>query len=141
MSQIIISLKSHYAELVLSGEKTVELRNRPVRLEKGTKVWIYEVRPKGCIVATAKVRAVSHGSPYKIWKDFGKKIGMRKKDFDEYMKGKTSVSAIVLGAVRKLRPCLTLENIRESEENFHPPQFYKCLSQDEKLFEILNAAV
>ena len=58
MSQVIISLKPEYGKLVLSGSKTVELRNRIVRIEPGTKIWIYITRPISEIVAMADLSSV-----------------------------------------------------------------------------------
>ena len=71
MDQAIISFKPHYAELILSGDKTVELRNRTVRLKSGTTIWIYATQPVGRIVAKAKVRTVFHGGPAEIWDRYG----------------------------------------------------------------------
>ena len=45
MSQVIMSLKPEYGELVFSGSKTVELRNRIARIEPGTTIWIYFTKP------------------------------------------------------------------------------------------------
>ena len=55
MDQAIISLKPRYVELILSGKKTVELRNRVVRMDPGTVIWIYATRPVGGIVALAEL--------------------------------------------------------------------------------------
>ena len=72
MKQAIISLKPQYAELILSGKKTVELRNRIVRMEPGTVIWIYATRPFGGIVALAELDSVVHDTPAGIWVRYGR---------------------------------------------------------------------
>ena len=67
MSQAIISLKPRHAKLVLSGDKTVELRNRIVRLAPGTLIWIYATRPMARIVGVAEIESVVHAGPSEIW--------------------------------------------------------------------------
>lgn len=44
----IFSLHKKYADLILSGEKTMEFRNRKTKLKDGDKVYIYETKKNGC---------------------------------------------------------------------------------------------
>ena len=142
MKQAIISLKPRYANLILSGKKSVELRNRIVRLEPGTKIWIYATRPVGRIVAFAKVKAVDYGEPTLIWKQFKKKICIEKTEFNSYTEDRKQVSAVTLTRVRELTDArteaLSLDGIRGLTGTFHPPQFYAYLRSENELFEVLN---
>ena len=79
MSQAIISLKPRYAKLVVAGDKTVELRNRIVRLNPGTLIWIYATKPMGRIVGVAEISLVVHADPAQIWRRFGENICIDKK--------------------------------------------------------------
>lgn len=139
MDQAIISLKPQYANLILSGEKTVELRNRTVRLKSGTTIWIYATQPVGRIVANAKIKTVSHGIPSEIWDRYGEKICIEKTHFDFYIGNSRQVSALVLSSVKRIQDPCTLENIRQVVEDFHPPQFYSHLPSDDLLFGTLNS--
>ena len=138
MSQAIISLKPSYGELVLSGVKTVELRNRVVRVAPKTKMWIYTTHPESHIVAVADVVTVVHDKPSTIWRRFGKKICIKKDQFDSYVGDKDCVSALILSSVTKLDEPITLGGIRLEVKEFHPPQFYAHLSPDSELFTTLN---
>ena len=138
MDQAIISLKPQYADLILSGAKTVELRNRTVRLKSGTTIWIYATQPVGRIVAKAKVRRVFHGIPAEIWERYGEKIGIERAQFDFYIGDSRQVSALVLSSVKEIQDFFTLENIRQVVGNFHPPQFYFYLPSDDLLYGTLN---
>ena len=121
MSQAIISLKPTYGELILSGDKTVELRNRVVRVNPGTKVWIYVTHPASHIAAVADVELVVHDKPSVIWSRFGKRICIDKNRFDSYVGSRNCVSALVLSPVRKLDEPITLDGIRRKVKTFYPP--------------------
>lgn len=138
MSNAIISLKPRYAELVVSGKKSVELRNRIVRLNPGTTVWIYATLPVGRIVAFAEVESIVHGKPTLIWRSFKKDICIDKTLFDSYTKDRERVSAVKLTAVRELPEAPTLDGIRKVVGTFHPPQFYARLAAESGLLGILS---
>ena len=141
MEQAILSLKPQYVELILSGEKTVELRNRIVRMEPGTVIWIYATRPVGGIVALAELDSVVHDTPAEIWVRYGREICIDRAHFDSYINNRESVSALLLSSVRKLKHSVTLDWIRRSTGNFQPPQFYSRLSLDGRLSSTLNNAL
>ena len=133
MNQAIISLKPRYASLVLSGAKTVELRNRIVRLKPGTWIWIYATRPMGRIVGVAEIESVVHAGPAEIWRRFGEDLGVDRSGFDSYVGNRERVSALVLGAVEELGGSMTLDRIRRSVRAFQPPQFYAHLPAGNQL--------
>ena len=139
MSQVIISLKPRYAKLVLSGNKTVELRNRRVRLKPGTLVWLYATRPMACIVGVAEVESVVHANPAEIWRRFGEDIGIDRNGFDSYIGDRERVSALVLRSVERLGDFMTLDRIRKSVRAFQPPQFYARLPQGSRLRGTLDS--
>lgn len=139
MSEAIISLKPRYAKLVLSGEKTVELRNRVVRLEPGTQMWIYSTRPVARIVGVAEIGLVVHAGPSEIWRRFGAEICVDRNGFDSYVGDRERVSALVLRSVRRLGDFMTLDWIRRSARAFHPPQFYARLPPGNQLRGALDS--
>ena len=141
MNQAIISLKPRYVDLVLSGKKTVELRNRIVRMNSGTRIWIYATRPVSGIVALAEVASVVHGAPLDIWNRFEREMCIDKICFDSYIKDRERVSALMLTSIRKLKPSVTLDWIRRSVGDFQPPQFYAHLTLDGRLSSTLNRAL
>lgn len=139
MQQAIISLKPIYSELMLSGAKTVEIRNRIVRIEPPTTVWIYVKCPVGKIVALADVGQVIHGSPDTIWKSYQEKIGIDHTQFKEYVGNRDLVSAIVLQRLMILNDPMSIVSIRRIESGFHPPQFYSYIAPESGLSSMLDA--
>ena len=141
MDQAILSLKPQYVDLILSGKKTVELRNRVVRMEPGTVIWIYATRPLGGIVALAELDSVVHDTPAEIWFRYEKEMCIDRAHFDSYIDNRESVSALILSSVRELKQSMTLDWIRRSTGSFQPPQFYSRLSLDCRLSRTLNSAL
>ena len=133
MSQAIISLKPRYAKLVISGDKTVELRNRIVRLKPGTLIWIYATRPMARIVGIAEIESVVHADPAEIWQRFGDDICVDRNGFDSYIGNRERVSALVLRSVKELGNFVTLDRLRRSVQAFQPPQFYARLPPGSQL--------
>ena len=139
--QAIISLKPQYAELILAGEKTVEMRNRVVRMEPGTAIWMYATRPVAGIVALAELDSVVHDTPAEIWVRFEREMCIDRAHFDSYINNREPVSALILSSVRKLKHSVTLDWIRRSIGSFQPPQFYSRLSLDGRLSSTLNGVL
>ena len=138
MKQVLISLTPTYGELVLSGSKTVELRNRIVRIEPRTTVWMYVKLPVGEIVAHADVKLVIHDSPLVIWECYREHMCIDRAEFEKYVCDRVLVSAIVLQRLRKLNEPVSIAGIRRRVHAFQPPQFYSHIAPDSGLFRVLN---
>jgi predicted transcriptional regulator len=133
MHDALISIRPTYVEKLLSGEKAVEMRNRPVNLSPGTRLWIYSTLPKGCVQAVAHVHRVEVGAPVVIWKQYSALLGVSKKGYHRYVNGSTEVSAIVVKRIWKLPFDLSLNFLRSKIPGFHPPQFLKYMNESDPL--------
>lgn len=126
-SDILISVYPSYAAKILHGTKTVEFRRRPIRVQPGTRMWIYSTLPRGSIFALAIVDAVHELHPSVLWQRFSKQADISKQDFEEYFAGTEIGFALVLGKVIPIRPEVGLEVMRGGAGAFRPPQFFKKL--------------
>ena len=138
---VIFSLKPEFADLILSGKKTVELRNRTINLTQGTTVWIYATKPTARIVAVAQVVEVVNDHPKLIWQRFQMGICVAQRMFREYTRNKEKASALVLDAVKEVESSITLEFLRERVGSFHPPQFYARITRGSALWNVLMQSV
>ena len=104
MGVALYSIKKKYADLILSGRKTVEFRKcRPGK--KLEKIFIYESRGSGRIVGEALVDDVINCSLSRAWQIAGERGRISKDDFDSYYSGHTSATLIVLRSpLRFARP-------------------------------------
>ena len=131
-TEILISVKPRYFDLMVAGEKTVELRRRAVRVPAGTRVWIYSTIPNGWVGAVGEVSYVYESQPNEIWSRFAQRTGISRQDFNGYFSGSHSGCAIVFRRIVPLEKAILLEDLRRHVGSFHPPQFYKRLDPTSK---------
>jgi predicted transcriptional regulator len=124
---ILLSLKPRFAEAILYGVKTVELRRQRVALTPGAAVLIYASSPVMAIIGTARVHSVERDNQQQIWVRHAASVGLTREEYDTYLRGVDSVSAISLENPSFLDNPVTLQQLR-GEQPFHPPQSYYFVS-------------
>lgn len=124
---ILISVEHDYVLKMLNGLKTAELRRRPLRIQPGTRVWIYSKLPRGRVEVAATVDDVVAASPRKIWELYHGRIAITSAEFRTYLQGVNVACAVLLRDITALQPALKLDTLRQTSRNFHPPQFFKRL--------------
>jgi predicted transcriptional regulator len=121
VSDAIISIHPGYVNAILNGTKTIELRRRIPALTSGTRLWIYATRPTAAIVGVATISDVNRAHPRTIWQKHRDGTGVDHASFMEYFNGAQEAIAILLYAVKRVGP-ITIEELREIRDRFHPPQ-------------------
>lgn len=124
VNEILISLKPRHAESIFGGAKTVELRKRRLKVEPGSRVWIYATAPIAAIRGYARLDRIEVAPPSQLWKTLGCKTGVSREEFETYFRGCKVAYGLVLADVMEMEAALPLAKIRETLDNFHPPQFY-----------------
>ena len=126
----LISIRPNFAEAILTGEKTVEIRRRIPALEIGTRLWIYATRPLGAIVGTAMVEKVIEGTPTELWETCMDQIALGQCEYDEYFAGTDRALGIVLSEITRWHP-IGIDQLRKVREGFHPPRVMLRLTRQE----------
>lgn len=121
---ILISLELRHAERIFSGQKKVEFRKRKMHVCAGATIWFYVKLPVGSIVGFARVRKVDISSPAILWRKHGCVSGLSRSEFFSYFGDTVEGVALVLGNITRLDNLLTLEQLREIDTKFQPPQFF-----------------
>lgn len=129
-SDAIISIHPGYADAILDGTKTIELRRRIPELANGTRLWIYATRPIAAVVGVATIVDVSRAHPRAIWQEHKNAAGVDHASFKEYFYGAQEAVAILLAAAKRVGP-ITIEQLREIRDSFHPPQVLVRLTHAE----------
>lgn len=129
-SDALISIHPDYANAILDGTKTIELRRRIPELANGTRLWIYATRPTAAVVGVATISDVSRAHPRTIWRKHRDGAGVDHASFMEYFHGAQEAIAILLAAVKRVGP-ISIEELREIRDHFHPPQVLLRLSDAE----------
>lgn len=128
---LFVSVKPVYAELLLSGEKTVELRRVRPHAELGCEVLIYASSPAKELVGVARLSAVDVMKPDDLWLEFGARTGISRDAFDEYFDGASRGVALSLDGARRLERRVPLGELRKILRGFRPPQSFLYLASAE----------
>jgi len=129
-SDAIISIHPYYADAILDGTKTIELRRRIPELANGTRLWIYATRPVAAVVGVVTITNVNRAHPRAIWRKHKNAAGVDHASFKEYFFGAQEAVAILLAAAKRVGP-ITIEQLREIRDSFHPPQVLVRLTDAE----------
>lgn len=136
----IISIRPKFAEAILTGSKSVELRRRIPALDIDTRLWIYATRPTAAIIGSVIVANVFRASPAWIWRKYSSQTAITRREFDIYFEGATEAIAICLQkAVRTRQVDIAL--LRDVWCGFHPPQVLSHLDPTDarKLSKLADA--
>ena len=126
----IISIHRSYADAIFAGTKTVELRRKLPNISSGTRLWVYATRPVGAVIGFVTIKGVDRATPAAIWKQHGRDTGIDHAAFQDYFKGAPEAIAVLLSTARRIGP-ITMDQLRQVRDSFHPPQVLTRLTEAE----------
>ena len=84
---LLISVKPEFAEKIMVGEKTIELRkSTPKRVDKENYILIYVTSPIKELWGICKINNLIKEDKKNFWSKYGSKTGITKQQFNEYYK-------------------------------------------------------
>lgn len=135
---LFLSVRPKYADRILHGIKTVELRRMRPSISEGDLIIIYISSPMKEIRAISIVESISCDKPDNLWKEVKAKAGVTRSEYEDYFNGAKVGVAIYIKEVRELAFPIALSSLRKIWPNFRPPQSYRYVSEDE-VSEMLRA--
>jgi predicted transcriptional regulator len=130
---LFLSLRPEYAELLLEGRKTVELRRIRPRAPVGTVALLYASSPQRELLGVCTVAAIGEATPDQIWKLHGSKTGICRTDFRTYFHGASRAVAITVTNPERFVHPISLARMRSEWINFQPPQSFRYVSHVDAL--------
>jgi predicted transcriptional regulator len=124
---MLLSIKPHFAQAILDGSKTIELRRQEPKIPPGTLVVMYASQPTSALVGTFVLEEIVRLSVTGFWKKFGHRTGIDKGVYETYYLGRENAIGLSIGASWKLHQEVPLKKMRGIWQNFHPPQSYRYL--------------
>ena len=128
---LLLSIRPRYAEMILSGVKTVELRRIKPKIKKGSAVVFYVSSPVKAIIGGFRVVEVIEGSPSEVWNSVRSIAGVNREEFNEYFDGTEKAYGISIENLWVFRKPLELDFLRNLWTGFNPPQSYRYLTNEE----------
>jgi predicted transcriptional regulator len=136
----LLSIRPNYADKIVSGAKTVELRRRFAdEAEAGAILLIYSTSPTQAIIGSARIKEVKRLGLSTLWRQYGKAACILRQDFDTYFEGLDKGYAILLEEVKPFRRAVTASDLREKFGFVAPQSFmylrheYYCLLKNERI--------
>lgn len=124
---LFISVKPKYADAILDGTKTVELRRTRPNLPDGSLVILYSSTPTRAVVGWAQLTGVRVGTPIEIWDKYGTAAAIDELAYDAYFDGTDQAFALELHSVVAVEP-IPLDVIRSI--GIQPPQSWRYVPAD-----------
>lgn len=131
---LLMSIRKEFADQILSGQKTVELRRRSPRVLDGERLAIYCPTPEMELIAMARVHSIIAASPQKLWTEVSLSSGLRRNEYDEYFLGAKQAVGIFLSEPIRSGSPISLSELREAWPGFHPPQEFRYLDDKQAKF-------
>ena len=119
---LLMSIQPRFANAILEGTKTVELRRKPPR-DQPDVVIIYGSGATKAVLGVAQLKEVHTSTPDDIWKKFGATAGVTRAEFNEYFEGSETASALELTHPRRSGDDVPLSRLREL--GLEPPQSWR----------------
>ena len=140
---LLLSVKPEYAQKLLRGEKTVELRRvRPCRIRPGDVVLLYATAPTALFVGYCRIVEILLDSPTALWQKVKCSAGVTRTEYFRYFQAARRAVGIVIERPIPLAEDFSLDDSRRFVPGFRPPQSFCYLSGlDPDLQDALGAAM
>jgi predicted transcriptional regulator len=132
----IISIKPVYANQILAGTKTIELRKSAMGLSEDDVILVYSSAPEQQLAFWFRIQMVESLSVRKMWNLHGPHLGIDFEDYSAYFNGLEYAVGFHVGEVQPIVP-IPLKEIETLVEGFVPPQGIIWLRDDMGRFKAL----
>lgn len=127
---LFIAVKPEYAYKLVSGEKDIELRKTKPHVQAGDYAIIYASAPAKVVLGYGKIKRIILCSPQEMWANFSSRLGIKEQDYLMYYKNSNKSVGIEFEMIKPISP-ISLTELRHVDPNFHPPQIYRYVSNEE----------
>lgn len=124
---LLLSLRPRFAEAILEGRKSIEIRRRPVNAIPGTPIIIYASSPTMAVVGTARLGEVLVHRQEAAWYLYHEAFAVTRAEFESYLDGSPAAYLLTLHRVRRLNEPLPLRDLRQ-DGPFRPPQSFRYVA-------------
>lgn len=133
---LFLSIKPEFANKIMAGQKTIELRKLRPHISIGDYVIIYASTPLRKVIGYARIKSIIKCTPSEMWSKYHNYLGIDEVRFANYYSGHSSAIGIELEKIHQCRN-ITLEQLRMIDTNFRPPQGFRYIS-DSQIYHAIN---
>lgn len=93
---LLLSVRPRFAQGLLAGTKTAEIRRRFPDVPERMTVVIYSTSPEKAVLGTMRARRLVRSNAQDIWRDYSDVIGVERAELTEYLDGASECSVLEL---------------------------------------------
>jgi predicted transcriptional regulator len=101
--KVILSIKPIYAEKILNGEKTFELRKSIFKKNNIKEVIIYASSPISKVIGEFEIESILHEKIDELWQKTKENNGVEKTFFNEYFENRETGYAIKIKSTKRYK--------------------------------------
>lgn len=124
MTAILLSVKPEYAEGLLAGTKTAEVRRRFPTQPAGATLYVYASSPQCAVVGTLILDDIERPPAGRVWELYKKVIQIRRGPLDEYLRDVEEAAILRVSEPRRWDTPLPLADLR-ALVGLQPPQSFR----------------
>lgn len=132
-ARIILAIKPHFADAILDGTKTIELRRRTA-ISPGSKVYLYATAPIQAIVGEFECRFAHLDSVKNLLEQFKEAAAIKTEQAHAYFSGCDEGVALGIGNARRWSKPLLLSTLQRACPTFRPPRSSLQLGPEHPVF-------
>jgi predicted transcriptional regulator len=126
---LLISVKPEYADSIVQGEKSIELRRRRPRAQFPIRAFVYATAPLKAILGTCVIYGSFSGELEHVWKKAQNRARVSRTAFDDYFEGADSGEALLIKDEVRFENPICLEDIRRLVDESVPPRSFRYLTE------------
>ena len=124
---LVLSIRPRFAEAILDGRKTVEVRRQRPNVQPGTVGLVYSSSPIKAVVGLLRIGGIFSGSPEELWETVHSGAYISKQDFDSYFAGVKYGHAIAVSCAYRFDSPIQLSHLRVIWPGCRPPRSFGYL--------------
>lgn len=129
---LFLSVKPAFANKILEGTKTIELRRIRPHVMPGQSVLIYSSSPEMSLIGRAVIESILCDTPTNLWNLVKAHAGISRKEYDAYFEGASKAIGLRLERTQRLGAPIPLRELRAQWPWFQPPQSYRFVRAEFK---------
>ena len=124
---LIPSVRPRFAEAIVDGRKTIEIRRQRPNVQPGTLGFVYSSSPTQAVVGSFRVDKIFSGTPAELWLVAQRGAYVSRQDFDSYFTDVEFGHAIVVSCGQRLPTPIKLSHLRVIWPGCRPPRSFRYL--------------
>lgn len=124
---LLLSVRPRFAQALLGGTKTAEIRRRFPDVPAGMTVVVYSSSPEKAVIGTMQAEALIRSTAAAIWRDYSEAIALEESELTDYLDGASECSVLELSQPQLWPNPVPLDDLRRVL-HLEPAQSFRYLN-------------